>query len=69
LRERKQNLIEEIRRRKQKLVEIENCDQNLLKALKEEAKDLASVKPRVGIKKKNLITHLVLITDRKQGRH
>ncbi|EFP75263.1 uncharacterized protein PGTG_01856 [Puccinia graminis f. sp. tritici CRL 75-36-700-3] len=43
LRERKQSLIEEIRRRKQKLAEIESCDQNLLKALKEEAKDLAAV--------------------------
>jgi phosphoglycerate-specific signal transduction histidine kinase len=41
LRERKQNLVEEIRRRRQKISEIENCDQNLLKALKEEAKDLA----------------------------
>jgi len=42
LRERKRNLTEEIRRRKQKNSEIENCDQNLLKALKEEAKDLAA---------------------------
>ncbi|PLW55622.1 hypothetical protein PCANC_03500 [Puccinia coronata f. sp. avenae] len=42
LRERKQNLVEEIRRRRQKISEIENCDQNLLKALKEEAKDLAA---------------------------
>ncbi|OAV97784.1 hypothetical protein, variant [Puccinia triticina 1-1 BBBD Race 1] len=42
LRERKQNLIEEIRRRKQKLAEIESCDQNQLKALNEEAKDLAA---------------------------
>ncbi|KAI9619016.1 hypothetical protein KEM48_006487 [Puccinia striiformis f. sp. tritici PST-130] len=43
LRDRKQNLTEEIRRSKQKLAEIESCDQGMLKALKEEAKDLAAV--------------------------
>ncbi|MBW0467874.1 hypothetical protein O181_007589 [Austropuccinia psidii MF-1] len=41
LRNRKQHWTEEIRRRKQKNAEIASCDQEMLKALKAETKDLA----------------------------
>lgn len=37
----RQGLIEEIKRRKAKNEELERCDQDLLRALKEETKDLA----------------------------